>query len=97
MRFRIRTLQFVIVVAAAPLWALSAGVKYRCLERVGLVWGAFVAVPLLLMGLGWLFVRRDPEPAREQVLAFFGAIAIIGYLMAIPGTWFAISFPISLR
>ncbi len=94
-RFRIRTLQFVVAIAAAPLWALGAGIKYGCLGRVMLVWGALVAVPLLLMGLSWLCVSS--EPAREQVLAFFGGILIVGYLMAIPGSWFAISFPIYLR
>jgi hypothetical protein len=88
MRFRLRTLQVVVAVTAAPLWVLRVGVKYGCPDRVMFVWGVLVVVPLLLMGLALLWIRR--EPAREQVLALFGAIVIVGYAMAIPGSLLAI-------
>ncbi len=88
MRFRIRTLQVVVAVAAAPIWTLKAGVIYGCPDRVMFVWGVLVAVPLLMMGLVWPWVRR--KPARDQVLALLGALVIVGYAIAIPGSLLAI-------
>jgi hypothetical protein len=91
-RFQLRTLQVLVAVAAAPIWVLDAGIKYGCPYRVLRVWGALVAVPLLLMGLVLPCIRT--EPARKRVLALFGAIVIVGYLIAIPGSLLAIGIPI---
>jgi hypothetical protein len=95
MRFRIKTLQVVVVVAVGPLWTLRAGVAYGCPERVMSVWGVLAAVPLLLLGLGWVLVRSEPQ--RDQVLALVGAIAIVGYAIAIPGSLVAIGLHVPLR
>ena len=45
LKFRLRTLQVVVAIAAAPLWVLRAGVTYGCPDRVMLVWGVLVVVP----------------------------------------------------
>ena len=60
LRFRLRTLQVVVAIAAAPLWVLRAGVTYGCPDRVMLVWGVLVVVPLLLMSLALLCAGEGP-------------------------------------
>ncbi len=44
------------------------------------VWGALVGAPLILMALLLTGVKR--ETARNQIIAVFGAIAIVGYGLA---------------
>jgi hypothetical protein len=90
MRFRIRTLQVLIVLSAAPIWTLCEGVKAGCATPAALAWGALVALPLVLMCLVLTLVRK--EPTRERVIALFGAVAIMGYVLAIPISFVLIDF-----
>jgi len=87
-KFRLRTLQVVVAVAAAPIWALRDGAMTGCTDRVILIWGTLVATPMLLMCLVLPWIRT--KPTRERILAFFGAIVIVGYVIAIPSSWLAI-------
>jgi hypothetical protein len=91
-KFRLRTLQVLVAVAAAPIWMLKVGVEYGCPYRVLRVWAVLVAVPMLLMCLVSPCIRA--EPLRERALALLGAIVIVGYLIAIPGSLLAIGIPI---
>jgi hypothetical protein len=88
MRLRLRTLQVVVAVAAAPLWTLRTAVRYGCADRVIAVWGVLVAIPVLLLGLGTLLAGRAAR--REPVVALLGAIAIVGYAISIPASLLAI-------
>jgi hypothetical protein len=82
MQVRIRTIQVGIVLAAPAIAMLCEGAKAGCLGRVMFVWGALVAAPLFMM---WLVLARvKTGTAREQVIALFGAIAVVGYALAIP-------------
>jgi hypothetical protein len=82
MRFRLGTLQVLIALSAAPIWMLCEGGKAGCFAQVMLVWGALVVVPLFVMCLG--LARVKTEARRDRVIALFGAIAIVGYVIAIP-------------
>jgi hypothetical protein len=82
MRFRIRTLQVLIVLSAAPIWTLCEGSKAGCMVPVLIVWVVLVAVPLVLMCLAERWVKR--EAVRDSAIVLFEAIAILGYSSAIP-------------
>ena len=84
MRFRLGTLQVYIALSAAPIWMLCEGTKAGCAGGVMLVWDVLVAAPLLLMCLVLAWVRK--ERTRERVIALLGAIAIVGYAIAIPAS-----------
>jgi hypothetical protein len=84
MRFRIRTIQILIVLSVAPIWTLCEGVKAGCVTPVALVWGALVAAPLVLMCLAERWVNR--EAARDCAVALFAASASVGYVLAIPAS-----------
>jgi hypothetical protein len=90
MRFRLGTLQVVVALSAVPIGLLCQGARAGCLVEVMLVWGVLVAAPLSVMGVG--LSRSETEASRDQVVAVFGAIAIVGYILAIPASWAAIDF-----
>jgi hypothetical protein len=90
MRFRLGTLQVFIALSAAPIWMLCEGAKAGCFADVMLVWDALVVVPLFLMCLG--LARAKVEALRDRVIAIFGAIAIVGYVVAIPISLVAMTF-----
>jgi hypothetical protein len=90
MRFRIRTFQILIVLIAPPIWTLCEAAKAGSVVPVALVWGALVAAPLVLMCLVLTSVRK--KPTRERVIALFGAVAIMGYVLAIPISFVLIDF-----
>ncbi len=88
MRFRLGTLQVFIALSAAPIWMLCEGARAGCFAQVMVVWDALVIVPLFLMCLG--MARVKAEALRDRVIAIFGAIAIVGYIIAIPASRAAI-------
>jgi hypothetical protein len=94
MRFRIVTIQLLILLAAAPLWTLCEGVKAGCPVRVALAWVVLVVAPMLLMGLVLRRVRN--ETVREWCLVLLAMIAIAGYYLAVPVS-FAMMDRYSLR
>jgi hypothetical protein len=81
MQLRIRTIQVLIALLAPPIGLLCEGAKDGCAALVLVVWGALVAAPLLVMALVLARVKR--ENAREQVIGVLGAIAVVGYSLAI--------------
>ncbi len=81
MRIHLRTVQIFLVVATGPMWALSAGAKAGCMQPIACVWSALVFMPLGLSGVAWRFAGSESE--REKLAAFFAAIAIVGYPIAL--------------
>jgi hypothetical protein len=90
MRFRLGTLQVFIALSAAPVWMLCEGAKAGCFAAVMVVWDSLVVVPLFIMCLS--LARVKTEAIRDQVVAIFGAIAIVGYVIAVPVSLAAIAF-----
>jgi hypothetical protein len=91
MKFHIRTMQILLIVATGPMWAITASAKAGCLLPVVGLWSVLVFLPLGLMGLAWRSFGRSS--VREMLTALFAAIAIVGYLIAL----FAILMTICLR
>jgi hypothetical protein len=89
MRFRIRTLQVLIVLIAPPIGVVCEGAKAGFVVPVLVVWVVLVAVPLVLMCAAERWVKR--EAARDCASALFAAIAIVGYSCAIPISFLVIS------
>jgi hypothetical protein len=71
----------VITGLAAPLYAGTEGWKAGCLVAVVLIWGVLVASPLgLLVIMG---STASSETAKEKWVGLTGALAIVGYFIAI--------------
>src|SRR5690348_12789131 len=87
-QFTLRQLMLAVVLSAPPSGLLAAGARSGCLRGVLAVWAAFVAGPLIPMGL--LMPRLRSEAARDRCAAGFGAVAIVGYALAIPVSAFVI-------
>jgi hypothetical protein len=80
-RYRIRTLLFLVAVTAPPIYAGCEGWKAGCLVPVVVAWAAMLAAPLLMLGLSTRFTYT--EQMRERVIAGLGSIVILGYLCSI--------------
>ncbi len=96
LHLRLSTNQILIAFFTGPIWALASAAKVGCLLPVIGTWSALVAIPIGLMAVAW--VSAEPESMREKLLALFGAIAIVGYPIALLLTMFEIGIhePIGL-
>jgi hypothetical protein len=88
MKFHIRTIQVFLVAATGPMWALSAGAKAGCMLPIVGLWSVLVFIPLGLMGAAWQLA--ESESLGEKLGAMLGAIAIIGYPIALLATLLAV-------
>jgi hypothetical protein len=79
-----RTIQIVLVIAAGPIWALTAAAREGCFVPVAGAWSILVLVPVGLMS----FASQWPgaEPTREKLVALCAATAIVGYPLAVLAT-----------
>jgi hypothetical protein len=84
LRFRIRTIQILLVIASGPIWALTTAAKEGCFVPVAGFWSVLVLVPVGLMSYTTLW--PGSEPTREQLVALCAATAIVGYPLAVLAT-----------
>src|SRR5262249_27347027 len=80
LRFRIRTFIVISVLLGPIFFAVRDAWILGCAGFMLAVWGVLVASPLIVLAFLISWIRS--EPVRDRVIAFCGALAVFGYVVA---------------